>query len=359
MPVFRPDLNSIPMYTPGRPIDDVSRELGITDIAKLASNECPEVPFPEVQEAIALAAGEVNRYPDTNGHDLTAALAEWLGVAPEDVWLGAGSSQILGCVALAVGGPGTSALYADPSFVMYPIITQVAGAESITVPVDDRWRLDLDEMLAGIRDDTTLVYVCNPNNPTGTHRSASDIEAFVDAAPDDVMIVVDEAYGEYATAPDFATAVPLALERENVLVSRTFSKVFGLAGLRIGYAVGQPATLAAVRRTQPPFSANVVAQAAALESLRHRDRLRDRVRRNDAERRQLSDGLSQRGITHAVSQTNFVLMRTEEDPAEVVDNLLREGVIVRRLGSDIRVTVGTADENTRFLKALDGLGSGA
>ena len=193
MPTFRADLDAIPTYSPGKPIDEVSRDLGIFDICKLASNECPTEPFPEVVAAIAAAAGDVNRYPEDSGFYLVNALAERHGVDPSEVWLGAGSTQLLGCVALSTGGPGTSAVYASPSFVMYPIATLVAGGRPIEVPLDDDWRHDLDAMLDAIEDDTTVVYVCNPNNPTGTHRSGADVAAFIDAVPPDVLVVIDEA----------------------------------------------------------------------------------------------------------------------------------------------------------------------
>jgi histidinol-phosphate aminotransferase len=356
VPIYRPDLESIPTYTPGKPIDEVTREFGITEIAKLASNECPVEPFPEVQQAILAAVAEVHRYPDTSGFHLVAALAERLGVHPDNLWLGAGSSQLLGCAALAVGGPGTSAVFADPSFVMYPIGTMIAGAEPIRVALDGEWRHDLDAMLAAIRDDTTVVYVCNPNNPTGTHRSATDVDAFIDAVPDRVLVIVDEAYHEYVTADDHRSALHHAVARDNVLVTRTFSKIFGLAGLRIGYGVGTPATLAALRRTQAPFSANVLAQVAALEAIRHEDRIGERVVENETGRRQLSDGLDERGIEHAPSQANFVALWTRDDPAEVAARLLSLGVIVRRLGPLLRVSVGTEAENGRFLDALDEIG---
>jgi len=353
LPTYRKDLQAIPTYTPGKPIDEVSRDLGIFDICKLASNECPTEPFPEVVAAIAEAASDVNRYPEDSGYYLVNALAERHGVDPGQVWLGAGSTQLLGCIALSAGGPGTSAVYADPSFVMYPIATLVAGARPIEVPLDGEWRHDLDAMLEAIEDDTTVVYLCNPNNPTGTHRSAEDIAAFIDAVPPSVLVVVDEAYHHYVTAKDYESALPIAVERDNVVVTRTFSKIYGLAGLRIGYAIGNADTITKLRTTQPPFSANTIAQAAALESLAHDDRMAEHADANTAGRAQLESGLDDRGIAYAPSQANFIAMKVSDDPKELSDRLLREGVIVRPMGSIIRVTVGTEDENRQFLEALD------
>lgn len=356
MPTFRADLEAIPTYIPGKPIDEVSRELGIFDICKLASNECPTEPFPEVVAAIAAAAADVNRYPEDSSFYLVSALAERHGVDVGQVWLGAGSTQLLGCVALSTGGPGTSAVYARPSFVMYPIATVVSGARPIEVPLDGRSRLDLAAMLDAIEDSTTVVYVCNPNNPTGTHRSGADVAAFIDAVPPEVLVVVDEAYHHYVTAPDYESALPIAAERDNVIVTRTFSKIYGLAGLRIGYAIGVAGTIANLRKTQPPFSANTIAQIAALESLAHDDRMAEHAEANTAGRALLESGLAERGIEYTPSQANFIAIQVPDDTKEFSDRLLKEGVIVRPMGSIIRVTVGTDQENRRFLEALDNVG---
>ena len=355
MPTYRADLEAIPTYSPGKPIAEVSRELGLTNIAKLASNESPTEPFPEVVAAISAAATDLNRYPENSGYYLVNALAERHGVDPKQVWLGAGSTQLLGCIALSVGGPGTSALFARPSFVMYAIASLVAGTGPIEVPLDEDWRHDLDAMRAAIRGDTTAVYLCNPNNPTGTYRSSSDVAAFIDAVPDRVLVVVDEAYHDYVTAADYASALPIASERENVVVTRTFSKIYGLAGLRIGYAIGNANTIAMLKTTQPPFSASSIAQVAALESLAHDEHVAERADANTEGRLQLEQGLTELGIEHAPSQANFVAMMIDES-AEVADRLLKEGVIVRPMGPIIRVTVGTEGENRRFLRALDAVG---
>ena len=353
MPTFRPDLNTIDIYSPGKPIDEVARELGITDIIKVASNEHPEAPFPEVREAIAAAAAGVNRYPEDSSHYLVEALADKLEVSPQNLWVGAGSSQLLSCTALSVGGPGTSAVFAKPSFVMYSIATAVAGATAVQVSTDSRLRHDLDAMAGAIRSDTTVVYVCNPNNPTGTHVAAQALRDFVAAIPKRVLVIVDEAYAEYATASDFATAIPLALERDNVLVTRTFSKIYGLAGLRVGYAIGRPKTLAALRRVQPPFSVSSVAQAAALAAIAHDDRLQKRVDHNASRRGDLEAALAERGIEFAESQANFVLFSPPVTSEELWQAMLERGVIVRSLGPWIRVSVGTVAENRRFVEALD------
>ncbi len=353
MPTIRPDLPSIPYYVPGRPVEDVARQYGISDIDKLASNECPEAPFPDVVKAVAAAATGVNRYPDSGTYDLSRAIAASNGVQPDDVWVGAGSSEVLRCAALSVGGPGTSAVFAHPSFVMYRIATMVAWSEPIVVPLTDTFAHDLGAMADAIRDDTTMVYVCNPNNPTGNHLPARDVAAFLDAVPDRVVVVVDEAYAEYVTADDYQTFLLEAPQRPNLLVARTFSKIYGLAGLRVGYGVGSPGLVRQLRHTQAPFTVTSTGQAAAIEALKHPDLVAQRRARNEIGRHALADGLAALGFTPAPSQANFVYFEPPGAAAEIGDALLEKGQIVRVLGDGIRVTVGTADENARFLAALE------
>lgn len=355
MPRYRPDIDAIPRYVPGRPIEDVVRELGITSIDKLASNEHPEPPFPEVLEAIHAASDGLNRYPDSGVHVLRHAIAEYHGVPPEAVWVGAGSSEILRCSALAVGGPGTSAVYASPSFVMYAIGTMISGAEPVTVPLTPGHDHDLDAMLAALRDDTTMVYVCNPNNPTGGFRSGDDVDAFISEVPTGTVLIIDEAYAEYVTDPTYRSMVHRALESPNVLVTRTFSKVYGLAGLRVGYGIGDPDMVATLRTTQAPFSVTTLGQVAALEALRHDDRVRDRAAANAKGRETLVEGLTALGYLVAPTQANFVYFEPENGAAALGDRLLSLGIIVRVLGDGVRVSVGTEDENARFLAAMGDL----
>jgi histidinol-phosphate aminotransferase len=356
MPRFRRDVQEIARYQPGQPIEEVAREIGLDpgDIAKLASNESPLPPFPEVQEAIADAAADVHRYPDDECHYLRQAVATHLDVPPDHLWFGGGSTELIGCTAQAVGGPGMSAVYAWPSFVMYPLATKIAGAGGVAVPLDDRLCHDLEAMTEAVRSDTTIVYVCNPNNPTGTYVSGEALYEFVDALPNDVLVLVDEAYFEYVQAPDFDTAVPLALERDNVVVARTFSKVYGLAGLRVGYAVGRPETLGELHKAQIPFSVSVPAQVAAIESLRHQDRLAERVALNVEGVKLFSDELAARAIPFAESQTNFVFCRLSDDEQRAKDLFLERGIIIRPVAEGWqRVTVGTPEENRRFFEVLD------
>jgi histidinol-phosphate aminotransferase len=357
VPTYRSELESIPRYTPGKPISEVARELGIESVDKLASNECPSAPFPEVIEAIAAAGATVNRYPDSGQYELTNAIAAHYGVDRSSVWVGAGSSEVLRCTALSVGGPGTSAVFADPSFIMYRIATLVAFAEPIAVSLTADFDHDLDAMRAAITDTTTIVYICNPNNPTGSIRSGRDIRAFVDAVDESITIIIDEAYAEYATDPSYESMLDLAPEVPNVLVARTFSKIYGLAGLRVGFGVGHPDLIANLRTTQPPFAVTAPAQAAALAALPLKERVAERAVENTVGRAYLTSSLASRGYRIADSEANFVYFEPDGSASELFDDLLLRGVIVRVLGNGVRVTVGTAHENERFIAALDEVGA--
>lgn len=358
MPEFRRGLSSIPVYTPGKPIDEVARELGLSEIVKLASNECPLPPFPEVQAAIAAAAGGLNRYPETSCYAVVEALAAHYGLPSDHLWVGGGSTQLLGGMAAAVGGPGTTAVFGEPSFVMYRIAALLAGSQPVAVPLDADFRHDLDAMADAVGPDTRIVFVCNPNNPTGTHVPADAVTRFVERMPDHVLVVVDEAYAEYVTAGDYATAIPHALERDNVVVTRTFSKVYGLAGLRIGYALGRPGTLDMLRRSQNPFAVTSLAQIAAIEALRYPDRVEQRVKDNAAGREWLEAELHDRGVTAVPSQANFVFVVPDGDPGAIADGMLERGVIIRLMGPYLRISVGTEAENERFIAAWDEMAAG-
>lgn len=353
MPTVRSDLTSIPRYIPGTRAEEVIPDVGGAPIAKLGSNEWPYSPFPEVVDAIAAAAADVNRYPDNLAYELRQALAAFHGVPAKSVWVGSGSSDIIRATALSVGGAANSAVFADPSFVLYPITTMISGAEPIAVPLTADYRHDLDRMLAAIRDDTTLVYVCNPNNPTGGHLSGDEVRAFLDHVPESVVVIVDEAYAEFVNASDYESMVQTAPDRSNVLTLRTFSKVYGLAGLRIGFGVGNEDLIADLRRTQAPFSATAVAQAGAIEALKHQDRVKERVSANAEGRDFLFAALVERGVAPAESQANYVYFVPARPSREIADALMAKGVIVRRLGVGLRVTVGTPSENARFVEALD------
>lgn len=361
---LRPDLDRIEPYRPGRAIAEVARTYGLAHVVKLASNESPEPPFPEVQAVIAAAASGLNRYPDNARPDLTAALAEFLEVPPERIWCGGASNELMMIAALAVTHPASTAVMAWPSFSLYQIATRAGFGRDVLVPLDAQHRHDLDAMRRALLPDTTVVYVCNPNNPTGTHVPGEALERFIDSIPEHVLVVVDEAYAEFATAPDFRTMVPLAASRDNVMVTRTFSKAYGLAGLRVGYAITHPDSIEAFRRIQLPFTVNGLAEVAAVEALRHQDRVAERMARSAAGVRTLTAGLTALDIPVADSQTNFVYAGFgtaagwgPEVGDTIVTGLLRSGFIVRPVAPEgwLRITTGTTDENEGLLQAVAGL----
>ena len=350
----RPEIDSLKPYEGGPGVEEIARRFGVEDIVKLGANENPLPPFPEVQEALVAAAAGINRYPDQAVMGLAEELAETVGVAPDHLWFGAGSSELLTTTARALGGRGRSCVFPWPSFAMYPINSTLANARSITVPVDETHAVDLDAVLGAIRDDTTLVYVSNPNNPTGTYVPQAEIRAFAERVPDDTLVVVDEAYGEYVAAEDRASAIPLAVERSNVTVARTFSKIYGLAGLRIGYMIGRPGTLRSLRKAQIPFAVNSLAQIAATTALRFPERVRERFDMNRAAVDYLESAFEARGIEFVPTQANYIWTRLGPETRSVIQALLERGTIIRPVSDEwARVSIGTPRENRRFLADLD------
>lgn len=359
-PRIRPDLDRIQPYRPGRSIAEVAASYAVDDVVKLASNESAEPPWPEVQEAIMAAVAGTNRYPDNARPDITAALASHLDVPPETIWCGGASNELTFITALCMGGPGTSSVYGWPSFSLYRIGSRTALADDIAVPLTADHRHDLDAMAAAVRTDTTLVYVCNPNNPTSTHVDGDALRRFIDSLPDTTLVLVDEAYAEYAVADDFESMIPLAASRPNVMVTRTFSKVYGLAGLRIGYAVTSPSSIAEFRRVQLPFSVSRLAEVAAVEALRHQDRVAARVQATRLEIDRLTAFLEGAGVEVAASQANFVYAGFGESAPDIVEALLRRGLIVRPVAPDgyLRITAGTPDQNDLLMEALEQVARG-
>ncbi len=351
---IRPEVAALRPYSAGKTAAAVAEDVGLEpeDIIKLASNESAEGPFPGVPGVVALAITEANRYPDNAIRELSPRLAAQLELEPENLWFGAGSSANLREIALAIGGPDTSAVFPDPSFVIYQAATQLAGAVSKPVPLDSDHRVDLDGLLGAIDETTTVVYLCSPNNPTGTVTRASETRMFLDAVPSGVLVVVDEAYGEYVTDPAWESMITEAVQRPNVVVTRTFSKIYALASLRVGYAVGMAATLTELRKAQAPFTVTTVAQVAACESLRQPDVLADRRATNAAVRHALESGLADRSVVHVPSQANFVYLPSKQS-ADWFEGLQAKGVITRLVPGGLRVSVGSEPEIRRFFEAFD------
>src|SRR5436190_3792284 len=355
---FAHKLARMPHYEAGMHEDAAREAFGSDEVIKLASNESPWGPHPAVAEAVARAATGLNRYPDQHARRLRRSIAERFDTEPARVAVGNGSCEILLAAAEALCDPGDELLFAWPSFSIYPHLAALSGAREIRVPLAEGYVHDLDAMLAEITAATQLVCVCNPNNPTATHLSAARIAEFVERVPDRVTVALDEAYVEFQTDDDPDATVDLLGDFPNLVVLRTFSKVYGLAGLRAGYALCGARFRAAIDAVRQPFSVNELAQVAATEAIRHQDDVAERVERTIVERIYVEEGLRELGLEPPSSQANFSwvpLPDTEE--GEVTRRLGEAGVVVRAgegLGGPghIRVTYGTRGENQRFLDAL-------
>lgn len=327
-------------------------------LAKLASNESPFPPHPAVAEAIAAAGRNVNRYPDPTGSALRSKIAAKHDMAVEQVMLGNGSCEILLGAAQVMLQPGDEIVYAWPSFSMYPHLAAMTGATAVEVPLTADHRHDLSAMAAAVNERTRIVVICNPNNPTGTFVDHDEIEAFARDLPNDVLLIVDEAYIEFAKDAVRDQLLPLTIDRENVVITRTFAKVYGLAGLRVGYAFAPLRFKQAVEVARQPFSVNMVAQAAAAEALNHVDDVNERVRATWVERDWVESEARALGLATATTQTNFSWIDLgDRDEDAIVDGLANKGVIVRAgkaLGAEgfIRVSYGLRGENERFVAGL-------
>lgn len=335
--MIRPDLESLPAYVPG-----ARNERAI----KLSSNECAEEPLPSVQEAMSRALATMNRYPDMGAEELRAALARHLGVDEAQVAVGTGSSALCQQLVTAAAGPGDEVVFPWRSFEAYPIFAQIAGATPVAVSLTVDHRVDLPALAAAVTQNTKLVFVCNPNNPTGTTVTDAEFAAFMASVPEDVLVALDEAYFEYNRAADTPVATDVITRYPNVVGLRTFSKAYGLAGARVGYAFGPRAIIEALNKVAVPFSVSSVAQVAALASLDAQDELHARVDATVAERSRVVEKL---GLSE--SQANFVWLPREGQ--DLADRLAAEGVLVRVFPEGIRVTVTNAEETDALLEAWD------
>lgn len=355
-------LDALPHYEGGMDIERARRTFEASDVIKLASNESPWGPHPAVLEAVARAAANANRYPDQYAALLRQRLAERFDRDPATIAVANGSCEILLAAALSLCEPGAEIVYSWPSFSMYPQLAPLSGAREVVVPLTDAYEHDLDAMAAEITVATQLVIVCNPNNPTGTALSTERIAAFCERVPERTAVIVDEAYIEMQVLDDPDASLDLLDRFPNLVLLRTFSKVYGMAGMRCGYALGSARFRAAVDAVRQPFSVNLLAQAAGAEAIRHGDDVLDRVERTVAARLGMEEALRGMGLRTADTQTNFSWIELGEGRGEtdVVERLGRAGIIVRPgtpLGGPghIRVTYGTEAENRRFLRTFAGI----
>lgn len=352
-----PYINKISTYVPGKPIEALEREYGITDSIKLASNENPLGPSPKALEAIQAACRNIHRYPDEPAYQLLHRLADTLGVLPEQIVIGNGSDEILDLLSLSLLQPGDEVLIPEPTFLMYTIVVQSAGAVPVRVPLSGM-SIDLDAMLAKVGPRTRLIFICNPNNPTGTLISQPAFENFIGALPSDIVVVVDQAYVEFVRDNRWSPN-RFYLDTEPVVVTlRTFSKVYGLAGLRVGYGVMAAEMAEILNRVRMPFNVNALAQAGAAAALGDSDFLQRTTALVHQELDFLYGELRKRRLRYFPTQTNFFLIDVEQDARQIFERFLRQGVIVRPMTGYgypryIRINIGLHEENQRFLKALD------
>ncbi|MBI3603588.1 MAG: histidinol-phosphate transaminase [Nitrospirae bacterium] len=347
-----PDIASLVPYLPGKPIEELERELGIPRAIKLASNENPLGPSPKALAVLTEVTGTLNRYPDGGAHRLRRALADRYKVTPDQVILGNGSDEIIGLLVRTFLSPGDEAVMADQTFVIYKMEVTAAHGVPVIVPLQ-AGRHDLPAMAKAVTPKTRLLFVCNPNNPTGTMVAAEDVAALMAQVPDHVVVVFDEAYYEYVVSRDFPDSLGYVKQNRNAIVLRTFSKIYGLAGLRIGYGLTTPEITGYLNRVRPPFNANSLAQRAALAALGDEEHVARSRALNQAEMSRVRTELGSLGFQPLPSEANFLYFDVGRSGREIFEALLREGVIVRHIeGRMLRVTIGLPEENTRFLQAL-------
>ncbi len=348
-----PDILSLSPYVPGKPIDELQRELGLTRVIKLASNENPLGPSPKAVAALSGVQDLLHRYPDGSAYRLRQAIADRLKVTEGQVILGNGSDELLGLLARTFLTPGDEAIMADHTFVIYKMEVTAVHGKPVVIPLVN-WTHDLESMVRAVTPRTRLLFLCNPNNPTGTIVSAEAVDRLMAKVPEDVIVVFDEAYFEYVRNSRFPDAMAYVKQGRNVIVLRTFSKIYGLAGLRVGYGISTVEIIDYLNRVRPPFNANSLAQKAALAALGDDEHVARSRMVNTAGMEQIERGLRALGVIPIPSETNFLYFDVKRNGRLVFEALLREGIIVRHIdGTMIRVTIGQPDENTVFLQALE------
>ncbi len=348
--------NLVP-YPPGKPIEEVEREYGVSSSVKLASNECPIGPSPMAVEAVRGVLGRLNIYPDGSGYYLKGKLAEKLGVERENIILGNGSNEIIEFIARAFVAAGDEAVMGAPAFIVYQMITDAVGGKKVVVPLSE-FNHDLAAMAEAVTDRTRVIFVANPNNPTGRALGRADLETFLASVPEEVLVVMDEAYYEYAEGDDrFQSASPYLDRYRNLIVLRTFSKAYGLAALRVGYGISSPEVISVLEKVRMPFNVNAPALAGAEAALEDAGHLERGLQVNREGLASLCKELEKAGLDAVESLANFILFDAGMDGSELYERLLKRGVIVRPMGgyglkNHIRVTVGTKEENGKFISAL-------
>jgi histidinol-phosphate aminotransferase len=352
----REAIMAIRPYVPGKPVEEVKRELGLTDIIKLASNENPVGPSKRVIQAMQEACEKINYYPDAGGYELKQALAAFCGVEPENIILGNGSDENIKMVAEAFLNPGEEVVLGSPSFPTYDYAGKLMGGKMVQVPLKD-FTYDLDAILARITANTKIVIICNPNNPTGTMVTKDELAVFLERVPEHVLVILDEAYAEYVERDDYPDGIEYFKQGKKVVVLRTFSKIYGLAGIRVGYGIADRELIGYIERVREPFNVNAVAQAAAVVALKDQEHVNFCREENTKGLAYILGELAKMGLSWVDSHTNFLLVNVKTDSKRLFDDLLKLGIIIRPgfiwgLDEYIRVTIGTPAENRKFIEAL-------
>ncbi|AOZ91358.1 histidinol-phosphate transaminase [Paenibacillus crassostreae] len=347
---------NLPVYQPGKPIEEVKRELGLENVIKLASNENPYGSSPRVKDAILSELENISIYPDGGAVNLTEVLSKYLGVNQDQIIFGCGSDEVISLITRAFFIPGDETIMADQTFSVYKSNADIEGAKSIEVPLKNGVH-DLDVMLAAVNERTKIIWVCNPNNPTGTIVSEDALTSFLDAIPSQVMVVLDEAYCEFVTDSSYPDGLSLLNKYPNLVVLRTFSKIYGLASLRIGYGVGSPEVIKLINQVREPFNTSSIAQAAAIVALEDQAFVEDCRRLNAEGITYLQGEFDRLGLSHLPAHGNFIMVDVRKPSGEVFQAMLRQGVIIRaghqKYPSYIRVSVGTKEQNKVFIQALE------
>lgn len=354
-----PGVAGLHPYQPGKPVEELERELGIKNIIKLASNENPLGPGEKAKQAISLFS-ELSRYPDGNGHDLKLTLSKLHSVRPDQITLGNGSNEILELITRAITGPQHEIIFSEHAFAVYPLVTQAVGAKAIVVPAQD-WGHDIVAMQSAINKNSRIMFIANPNNPTGTWLRKQALRTLLESTPEHMIVVLDEAYYEYVEEDDYPNCVQWVNEFPNLLVTRTFSKAFGLAGLRIGYGISHREIADLMNRVRQPFNVNSLALTAAEAALTDRDHLQQSVRLNQNGMAQLTNAFDVMNLQYIPSVGNFICVDIEQSGqsgVEIYKKLLNKGVIVRPVDNygmpnHLRITIGLEEENEKFINALD------
>ena len=349
---------TLPYYQPGKPIEEVERELGISGIIKLASNENPLGPSPKASEVIRQMATEVHRYPDATAYYLKEKMSRKLSVDTEQLGFGNGADEIITFVAAAFIHPEDEALIPSPTFIRYETSVQMMGGKPVILPLNN-WHIDLQVVLDNINEKTKMIFLCNPNNPTGSIIRKGEVDAFLEKVPKHIIIVFDEAYKEYVNDDAYPDTLEyLKRNDRRMIILRTFSKIYGLAGLRIGYGITTPELADILKLVRPPFNASAVAQAAAAAALDDDEHVRRSRTVNEEGKKYISKAFEDLGLDYTPSHSNFIFFDSKRDGVELFNAMLREGVIIRPLtigekNSFLRVSIGTMDENKRFVETLE------